>query len=94
VFEQEIQDFLGSCEEKQQFDGESAQKPRPLSLTTPDGACSTYCPPATRKMSPPGQFHPISIDEFALLEDVAILEFRAKTIGEVAIVSGYHPRFA
>jgi hypothetical protein len=44
-------------------------------------------------MSPAKQFHPISIDEFALLVDVANLGFRPMTIGMVAIVSGCHPRF-
>jgi hypothetical protein len=44
-------------------------------------------------MSPAKQFHQISIDEFALLVDVANLGFHPITIGMVAIVSGCHPRF-
>jgi hypothetical protein len=44
-------------------------------------------------MSLAKQFHQISIDEFALLVDVANLGFRPMTIGMVAIVSGCHPRF-
>jgi hypothetical protein len=45
-------------------------------------------------MSPAGQFHQISIGEFTLLWDVANSEFRPETIGLVAIVTGYPPRFA
>jgi hypothetical protein len=44
-------------------------------------------------MSTAEQFHQISIDEFALLVDVANLGFRPLTIGMVAIVSGCHPLF-
>jgi hypothetical protein len=44
-------------------------------------------------MSPAKEFHQISIDEFALLMDVASFDFRPMTIGMVAIVSGCHPRF-
>jgi hypothetical protein len=44
-------------------------------------------------MSTAWQFHQISIDEFALLVDVAIFEFRSLTMGMVVLVSGCHPRF-
>jgi hypothetical protein len=43
-------------------------------------------------MSTAWQFHQISIDEFALLGDVASFEIRAMTIGKVTIVNGCHPR--
>jgi hypothetical protein len=39
-------------------------------------------------MSPAKQFHPISIDEFALFVAVANLGFGPLTIGLVAIVGG------
>jgi hypothetical protein len=50
--------------------------------------------PATRKKSPAGQFHQISIDDFALLGDVASFGFRLMRIGMVTIVSGCPLRFA
>jgi hypothetical protein len=43
-------------------------------------------------MSPGTQFPQISIDEFALLVDLAHFGFRPMQIGKVAIVSGCHPR--
>jgi hypothetical protein len=76
------------------FYGEFAQSLRLLPITIASRSASRCRPrPATRKMFPAEQFHQISIDDFALLGDVASLEIRPMTIGKVAIVSGCHPRF-
>jgi hypothetical protein len=96
VFEQEIQDFPGFCEEKKQKDsGEFVQKLRILHITIAPAPAFSPCRPlsATRKMSDAEQFPQISNDEFGSFVDVANLGFLPLTIGKVAIVSGCHPRF-
>jgi hypothetical protein len=52
VFEQEIQDFPGVCEEKKTGYAESAEKTRILEITTLSLDHSPQCcPPTTRKMT-------------------------------------------
>jgi hypothetical protein len=95
VFEFEIQDFPFAKQSKNQiFYAEFAQSLRLLSITIASPSFSR-CPPrsATRKMPPARKFHQISIDDFALLGDVARFGFRPMRIGMAAIVDGCHPRF-
>jgi hypothetical protein len=52
VFEQEIQDFPGVCEEKKKGDAESAETTHILEITTLSLDYSPQCcPPRTRKMA-------------------------------------------
>jgi hypothetical protein len=94
VIEQESEDFPCFCEVKNEmFSGEFAQGLCVLPITIASPSFSRCRPRrATPKMSPPEQFHQISIDEFTLLGDVARFGLRPMTIGKVAIVIGCHPR--